>query len=121
MFRYLVEDFGLLFLRIISDNDSPMFLWTLKPVSDNSLKTVIQGQDGSYKMVSFPETICLTFYSHRDLPIEVAYHQVIVQVPSPLMYPLLQYLCAYKQLIFVCFNIDLDSPKSQSLQMIGLS
>ena len=38
MFGYLVEDFGLLFLRIISDNDSPMFLWTSKPVSDNFIK-----------------------------------------------------------------------------------
>ena len=121
MFRYLVEDFGLLFLRIISDNDSPMFLWTLKPVSDNSIKNGDPRSGWIIQNGAIPRDHWLTFYSHRDLPIEVGYHQVIVQVPCPLVYPLLQYLCAYKQLIFVCLNIDLDSPKSQSLQMIGLS
>ena len=34
----MVKDFGLLSLKIISDNDLPMFLWTSKPVSDNSIK-----------------------------------------------------------------------------------
>ena len=119
---YSVKDFGLLFLRIISDNDSLMFLWTSKPVSDDSsIKTVIQGQDGAYKIVSFPEIICLTFYSHKDLPIEVAYHQAIVQVPCTLVHPLVTAFVRVQAIDFVCFNIDLDSPKSQSLQIIGLS
>ena len=119
---YSVKDFGLLFLRIISDNDSLMFLWTSKPVSDDSsIKTVIQGQDGAYKIVSFPEIICLTFYSHKDLPIEVAYHQAIVQVPCTLVHPLVTAFVRVQAIDFVCFNIDLDSPKSQSLQITGLS
>ena len=61
------------------------------------LKTVIQGQDRAYKIVSFPETICLPLYTQRDLPIEVAYHQVIVPVPCTLVHLLLRHLCAYKQ------------------------
>ena len=99
-----------------------MFLWTSKPVSDDSsIKTVIQGQDGAYKIVSFPEIICLTFYSHKDLPIEVAYHQAIVQVPCTLVHPLVTAFVRVQAIDFVCFNIDLDSPKSHNLQIIGLS
>ena len=81
VFWYLVEDFGLSFLRVISDNNDSLCFYGHQNLFQTALlKTVIQGQDGAYKIVSFPETICLPFYSQRDLPIEVAYHQVIVQV-----------------------------------------
>ena len=41
------------------------------------LKTMIQGQDGAYKIVSFTEAMCLPFYGQRELWIEVTYHQVL--------------------------------------------
>ena len=43
----MVEDFGLLFLRIISDNDSPIFLWISKPVSYNPVKNSDPGSGWS--------------------------------------------------------------------------